>query len=619
MPDPRNRRGRVEVGTITTGSDPVYDKLWEEEPNKDLPQQPEEPNDMMSFVRQYAQGFTGDFADEIAGAALSNLGPSGRQGLERVQRFFSDEEYTPEQIAQRQTAAAGLTYREGQQAAERISDRDREENPYVSLGGNIAGGLTAGVMGSRAVGSMGPTSLRTAASARPRTLAQAGGTTSYGQEILRRLPAGITIGAAEGALVGAGGSQGNLDTEEGRQALTEDVQRGTALGAGFGGVGAVLGGGANAYLNRRRNVAAGLPARTEDVAGDLIGSTPEQTLSGLQTRMTTISDDLMNNPALQNTDIPLDVYPTIRLQAARTLQNLGTGSQPKLKRIARNLGIIENQGYTTFAQFRNYLEELNRLAQEGSTEAQRLYNSLEGIYQDAMQVARQDAQRSQRYLTDAVESGRFNVTEDSPESLRTAIGATDEAAMSIINQNINSALTQVANEFRQDITAIDRIVTNQQMKEELQRIARLFQREMASRGGQGASGFSPQQLLQRYVSYSLTQLPIARGDIEYVKPFLAQFFSRVVGPMSLNPQTIRAGLAPFRSQPEMPEEQEFEPMDDGTDFEEPMQEPAMDELEEIEAELERRRELREIEAEIERRRNQGRSLRLQRRRQKRGL
>lgn len=605
------KRGNVELGEISIGARPEFDKLWEDDPNKDLPRQPDDPNRLMTFIRQFGQGVSGDFVDEAAGAVLQNLGPSGRQGLEAVQRTLSGEEVTPEERLARQTAAASLGYRDFQEAGQEISNRDREANPFTSIAGNVAGGLAAGFTGAGRVGSLGATPLRTAASARrgSQTLAQAGGTTSYGTEILRRLPAGFAVGATQGTITGLGGSQGNLDTEEGREALVEDARRGGIIGGGFGIVAGIAGGAANAYLNRARNTNAGMPSTTEDVPGELLGNTPAQTAERLQTATRRIDDQLLHDPTLENTDVPPEFFLQIRRLADRTLSNLGSGVQPRLKRIAKNIGIANEDGFYSFAQLRSYMDELDELARNGSTEAQRLRSELDNVYRDAIQVSRRDATVAIRNVNNQRQRMIDNVNRDNVNSL---VNTQSNPNIQAINEAANNALEDFGNQAE----GLTRILQNQQVKQNLQRYAEAFQREMSTR--QGSTPFGVSELMQRYAGLVLTDLPLAFRDIEMFKPWIARFFSYLVPPTLLNPQVQGMAIGQVRTEPREPE-----PMIDETEIiimpqEEMSQSPEELEAQEIEAELARRREIREIEQELQRRRGQGRrSLRSERRRQRR--
>lgn len=607
MPNPR---GNVRLGEITIGSDPVFDKLWEDEPNKDLPTQPDDPNRLMTFIRQFGQGVAGDFVDEAAGAVLQNLGPSGRQGLEAVQRTLSGEEVTPEERLARQTAAANLGYRDFQQAGQEISNRDREENPITSIAGNVVGGLAAGFTGAGRVGSMGATPLRTAASARrgSQTLAQAGGTTSYGTEILRRLPSGFAVGATQGTITGLGGSQGNLDTEEGREALVEDARRGGIIGGGFGIVAGAAGGAANAYLNRARNTNAGMPPTTEDVPGELLGNTPAQTAERLQTATRRIDDQLLHDPTLENTDVPPEFFLQIRRLADRTLSNLGSGVQPRLKRIAKNIGIANEDGFYSFAQLRSYMDELDELARNGSTEAQRLRSELDNVYRDAIQVSRRDATVALRNVENQRQRMIDNVNRD-------GVGSTINAQSNPNIQAINEAANNALRDFSNQAEGLTRILQNQQVKQNLQRYAEAFQREMSTR--QGSTPFGVSELMQRYAGLVLTDLPLAFRDVEMFKPWIARFFSYLVPPTLLSPQVQGIAIGQVRTEPIQPE-----PIVDETEIQMMPEEASEVDVretraQEIEAELQRRNRIKEIEAELERRRSQTRSLRSERRRQRR--
>jgi hypothetical protein len=176
-----NFSGQDELDKIPDSHFDYLDKL------KDQSQNPA-PSQLESGLRGIAQGATLNSAPVITGAAQA-LGDKA-QGL----------------LSGQQTPDLADLYRQYQQASQKQYDAAQQANPKTYLAGNIAGSIAPLALAPEAEGGL-----------------------------LAKMGTNALTGATVGGVSALGSSQGNLDTEENRKQLGEDVVKqaltGTALGS----------------------------------------------------------------------------------------------------------------------------------------------------------------------------------------------------------------------------------------------------------------------------------------------------------------------------------------------------------------------------------------------------
>lgn len=158
----------------------------------------ETPSDTEDIVRGVVQGGTIGFGDEAVGA----IGATG-QKLKGLVTGEQQPDWTD-------------LYRQYQEAEQALNKRSEERSPWLYGGGQLAGGLGAGLL-TGGVGGVTGASVRAAA-----------------KQGIRPLAGELGFAAAEGAALGgiaaAGTSESNVDSIESRAKLVEDIKSGAKMG-----------------------------------------------------------------------------------------------------------------------------------------------------------------------------------------------------------------------------------------------------------------------------------------------------------------------------------------------------------------------------------------------------
>ena len=651
-------RGRVELGEITLGpsdetdlereqrlaENPVWsrriqqaeqnlqeqgvaggpDVTWtrrDQAPEPDRFDENEFLRGLSTIGRQVAQGATFDFADELAGGAVAALPESARGYL--AEQFAPDDATPNEREAYRQ-AGRDLTYRDVQQAGQAQSERDREERPGVSLASNVAGGLMAGRIagpaagsGTRAVG--GAVERVAPALARPlRTAASAVRGNAAGR-VATNIVGSTAMGAGYGALAGAGASRGNLDTEEGRERMQEDIGSGTTTGAVLGGGLGVLSEGLNAAVPYVRRNISGLQGADipQDMAEELMAvpqnpSIPERLQRTASPQTVRRELDRRGQQAQQalfsaeeGATVSSLIMDNVEELATRSLERLPTGIQPRLQRVLRNLRTeartsMRRVNGMPAASMNAILDELESLAQQGSRDAARIHSELTGLTRKGIQTSALEA------------SDYLNVMDNVRQQAQQA--GTPVFSSPHLRKAMQEAQTQLQSSMG--------IQEQQQVLKRVDEALRVLKENVERLGGR-ANLFSLENMIGRYANYSLSGIPLSPRDLQRALPVVAGLL-RVGMQGFMNPSM--GGLTSRSVNQEDLQMEPMEPIETEQSGLTPEEEEELRMLEQMEAEEtqnrgltpeeeEELRMLEELEAQ-DNARGQRRSLRSQRRRER---